>query len=386
MAKKELPEGWTKVEHWTSRLSPSTTNKNASTMRMWMTWVREHGGRFKDYTPDDLVRFQAEASNGEKFSILDEVIQPFIDQTPGRIGYKAKLYSSIRSFFVHNRAELPRDPSFRVRPTTPKVAGSLKPEELKHIILSCKPMYQAVYLCMFQAGMGEEEFAWWNANGWEELKPQLDEGKSTIKVTLPGRKKRRFEENYFTYIGDDAVKALRSYVDGHRHRGSAIFPNRYGEPLSKNAVYLYWLRHLRKLGLIGVPVKGVKTYRTGKNPHELRDTFRTLWAMSGAAPHIAEALMGHVTDELGYDKSAKNEKYALEEYRKALRFLNIMSSSRAMGQVNEEEVEALRAKVEQLQTQKDTRMEALEKEVQEMRAILKAIYENPAIAQKKDKS
>ena len=34
--------------------------------------------------------------------------------------------------------------------------------------------------------------------------------------------------------------------------------------------------------------------RYGKNLHELRDTFRTLWIMSGAAPHVAESMMRYI--------------------------------------------------------------------------------------------
>lgn len=363
MSENGLPEGWTKVEHWMGRLSPDNRRKNVYVIRKWMGWVRENGGRFRDYTPDDLIRFQAEASNGERFSILDETVEPFIIQEPGRIGHKVKLYSSIRSLFLHNRAELPKDASFKIKPTVPKVAGTLTPEEIRDIVLSCKPMYKAVYLCMFQAGMDEETFTWWSANGWGELRPQLEAGKNIIKITLPGRKSRKFEENYTTLIGDDAISALRYYVENQRGTGiGPIFPNRDGGTLSKNALYLYWIRQLRRRGLVGAPVSGVKNYRSGKNPHELRDVFRTLWAMSGAAPHIGEAMMGHTTDELGYDKSPKNERYVLEQYRKALRFLNLMSSLRAFGQVSEDEVESLRRQLREAQAGQNGKVAELQQQ------------------------
>ncbi len=63
----------------------------------------------------------------------------------------------------------------------------------------------------------------------------------------------------------------------------------------------------------------------GKHLHELRDLFRTRWHKSAADPVVAEFLMGHQVDPLGYNKAMKDEGYTKIEYLKALPWLNILS-------------------------------------------------------------
>jgi integrase len=147
-----------------------------------------------------------------------------------------------------------------------------------------------------------------NQNGWESLKQQLDDKAHPIRIDLPGHKKARNVRAYHTYVGGDAIEALRNYVDNHRPKDAkVIFPNRFGRAISKNALYLYWLRHLRKLGLVSLPVNGVKNHRTGKNPHELRDVFRSQWEKSPTSGTAAEFFMGHNIDPLEYNKAYRDE-------------------------------------------------------------------------------
>lgn len=348
--KEGLGEGWTKVEHWLSRLSPNTYKTNLRTFKLWMKWVRQSDTKFAESTPDDLIEYQREVDNGSRFDILDIIVQPFINQKRGRIGYKVKLYTTARSFFAHNRAELPKDPGFNLRPEVEKVRGTLTVEEVRKIVLSCKPAYQAMFLSMLQGAMGLEEITYWNQNGWESLKQQLDDNVHPIKVDLPGRKKARNVRSYHTYIGGDAIEALRNYVDNHRPEDSkVIFPNRFGRAISKNALYLYWLRHLRKLGLVPPPVKGEKSHRTGKNPHELRDVFRSQWEKSPAKGSIAEFLMGHNIDPLEYNKAYRDETWTRKEYLKAEPLLNIISSDRPFGKVDESEIERQEGRIAELE-------------------------------------
>jgi hypothetical protein len=96
-----------------------------------------------------------------------------------------------------------------------------------------------------------------------------------------------------------------------------------------------------------------KSHRTGRNVHEIRDVFRTLWAKSPAKPEVAEFMMGHSVDPLEYDKSFRDEAFFRGEYLKALPWLNIMSSGRPYNMVEEESVENLRLEVERLRKYED---------------------------------
>jgi len=387
----ELADGWSSVERWMSRLAPSTAKKNFEHLKWWLNWVRESKSRFAQFTPDELVSYQKAAGNGEQYDILDEIVQPYILSLEGRYSYKRRIYASLKSFFLHGRAELPRDITFSVKGDRQKVQGTLTLEELRNVILSCNPKYQAIYLSMFQGGMGREEFVYWNLNGWDELKTQLDQNVHPIKISLPGRKKARNIKPYYTMIGGDAIKAIRKYVDHERPPDSekqAIFYARLGEPLGSYSLHEYWLRHLRKLGYALPLQKNKRYYRTGKNLHEFRDLFRSQWEKSSAKPSVAEYFMGHRVDIYEYNKAHRDEKWTRNEYLTAELMLNLMSSDTPFGKVDQDEVIQLRRELEDAKAGRTSEMEAMRTEIEELRKerrrddvlmelLLDAAKENP---------
>jgi len=321
----ELPEGWASVEHWLGRLRENTAIKNLQMFKPWVNWVRVNGSKFADFTPDQMIEYQLNSVGQGRYEILDKIVQPYVMQKAGRHSYKTRLYGTVRSFFLHNRAELPRDPTFKVKATKSKVVGTLNVEDFKKLVYSSNPMYQAIFLCMFQGGMGLEEFNHWNLKGWGATKKQLDDEIRPIKVDLPGRKMARDIRPFYTYIGKDGEKALRNYVENYRPKnGEAVFYSSLKTPLNKHSVYYYWLRHLRKLGIVELPT-GRTGHRTGKNPHEMRDLFRTRWQLSEVEQKVGEFLMGHEIDPLGYNKAMQNLNYTRMNYRKAEQWLNVLS-------------------------------------------------------------
>lgn len=338
------------VEHWISRLSPASEKSARGYLRRWLTWLHDEGGPFQRYTPDQLVVYQQNADNGTRFDVLDHV-QRYVTQLTVRMNTKRIAYTMVRSFFAHNRAELPRDPSFKLRGAKPKVRGRLTPEDVRKVVLSCDSCHAAAYLCLLQGGMGLEEFLYWNAHGYTALMAELRDDPRVVKVELPGRKGRKNAYSYYTFLGGDAITAIRAWLL-HRPEGAmAIFTGRRGEPLSKNGLHIYWLRHLRTLGL-APPVKtGDVGHRTGRNLHELRDVFRSLWSKSPAKYEIGEFFLGHRIDPFEYDKSFRDVDFYRREYRKALPYLQIMSSGVPFGRVEQSEVEKLQDEVSDLKTQ-----------------------------------
>jgi integrase len=352
--------------------------------------MKDNGEDLTDLTPDELVKFQQNAQgNGEQFRILDKV-QTYVNQKSGTYNYKRSMYGYIRSFFMHNRAELPRDRSFNLRGNKPKNRGDLTPEEARKVILSCKPCYQAVFLCMLQGGMGQEELVYWNEHGWEKLRENLKGDPDVIRVDLPGRKMKKFESPYYTLIGGDTIAALKNWLQ-HRPKDSPyIFTDQMGNPVQKDALRRYWLRHLRKVGVVGAEKKGShEGHRTGKSPHELRDVFRSQWEKSPAKASVAEFMMGHQGDPLEYNKSFRDEGWVRGEYLKALPMLQIMSSGKPFGRVDEDRVEEqaykikeLEAVVQKLRNGQNLDVESLQvqlvtmqNEMNKDRELLKLLYE-----------
>lgn len=289
--------------------------------------MKENGREFSNLGPEELIMWQRKHPG--EYGFMD-VVQEYIIQKHGTPGYKVKMYGCLRSFFLHNRAELPRDPSFRVKGDRPSVVGKLNVEDFKRVLASCNPMYRAVWLCMFQAGMGVSELLHWDQHGFESVLKQLKPNTELLKIELPGRKKMKNLKPYYTFISTDACDALRIWIQEYRGRVAGdsqnIFMTQFRRPLSYNAMEMYWLKKLERLGIIKKTRLRNPSNRYGRNMHELRDLFRTRWRPSEADVEVAEFFMGHSIDELGYDKSPWSyQDWFEEQYRKAMPWMNIIS-------------------------------------------------------------
>jgi len=354
----EKREGWGTVDTWLSRMGKTTARNHRIRFNVWMRWMAEKGGGFAGMAPDELVEYQKNTDNGTRFEILDVVQRYVNDLEDVRLNTKKGYYSTVRSFFAHNRAELPRDPGFIIRSEIEPVEGTLTISEIRDVCLGSKPLYRAIFLSMFQGGMGLAEFEHWNTHGLEQLRAQLDQ--EIIKIDLPGRKKNRNHRPFYTLIGGDAVDAIRDYMRIRPQGGEAIFLNQFEEPVSGKALSVYWIRHLIKAGYI-VPSKGKKgATRYGKNPHEMRDVFRSQWEKGPAKGSVAEFMMGHQVDPLFYNKAHRDVDWVRREYRSALPMLQIMSSPRPFGRVDLEEVDRLDDEVERLRGELATANRRLE--------------------------
>ena len=342
-------ENYESVRNWLSRLRPSSAKTYLFQFNRFHKWMQKNEIELAKLNPDELVILQSEATNSERFKILD-VLQRYVGENHATLSYKRKMYKSIRSFFLHNRAELPQDRSFNIRGDKPKTLGTLKIDEVKLIILASKPVYQAAFMCMLQGGMGGDEICYWGKHGWTKLKEDLKSDPDLIEVDLPGRKMKKFEKPYYTLIGRDAIETLRKWLS-HRPKDSPyIFTNQYDEAITPHALQIYWVRVGRRIGVVDPIKRGAgRGHQTGKNLHELRDVFRSQWEKSPAKASVAEFIMGHVVDPLEYNKAHYDRKWGSKEYMKALPHLNIISSGRPFGKVDESEIERLTSENERLQ-------------------------------------
>ncbi len=372
-------EGYASVERWLERLAPSTAKIQRNYFTKFTGWLKVNGGAFKDYTPDMLIDYQRKSGNGSSYDIVD-VIQLYIAQCKGRQSTKTARYNNVRSFFKHNRCSLPEDPSFKIRSNTPPVMGTLTVDEIKRTILSCNKAYMAIYLSMFQGAMDQESFVFWNNNGYDSLMTQLNNNANIIKIDLPGRKSNRNKKPFYTFIGSDAVAAIKNWLQIRPENARTIFTNQYGRQQDKQDLKQYWLARIRKIGLVEQEKGKPNTHRTGKNLHEMRDVWRSLWSKSPASHTVSEYLMGHIIDPLNYDKSFRDVDFYQNEYEKALPMLQIMSRGEPFGQVDSSEVEELRqqlAEAKQGQTSEmmklQARIQMLEREKRELPPTLDSI-------------
>jgi len=344
-------ENYESVRNWLSRLRPSSAESYIFQLKRFYKWMRKNGVEIGKLSPDELVVLQSEASNSERFKVLD-VLQRYVGENHSTLSYKKKMYQSIRSFFLHNRAELPQDRSFNIRGDKPKTVGTLTIDEVRLIILASKPVYQAAFMCMIQGGMGGDEVCYWSMNGWAKLEEDLKGDPDLVEVELPGRKAKRFENPYFTLIGGDAIEALRKWLPYRPENSPYIFTNQYDEAITPHALGIYWVRVGRRIGVIDPIKRGRgRGHQTGKNLHEIRDVFRSQWEKSPAKASVAEFMMGHVVDPLEYNKAHYDRKWVRKEYLSALPMFQLMSSGRPFGQVEEDLVDDLRDRVNELEAE-----------------------------------
>lgn len=336
-------EGWSSFDLWMSRLSPVTGRTYGYIFLRFWNWIQESDSKFVGLMPDELVMFQrrANATFSDEWELVEPsyeflvVVQSYLREEGGqRYGSKYKMLSTVRSFFLHNRAPLPKDARYVIRAKVPKVRGSLTAEEIKSVVLKSNRCYRALFLCMLQGGMGLEEIIYWSNNGLEKLEKDLQrrDFDVVVRVDLPGRKMKKWIDPFYTFVGTDAIDALRQYLPTRPVGCDTIFCTIYGTPINKHAIYLYWTRKLDNLGFIERKPGIGRGVRYGKNPHEIRDVFRTLFEKSGSTkPIVAEFMMGHEIDPLEYNKACRDEAWVKKYYLMALPFLNILSSERAFG-------------------------------------------------------
>lgn len=370
------------------RLGGEYKSKRLREFEKWLGWLRVAGGQFAGLSPEELVVYQRQAVGEHRYDLLD-LAQKYARGKVGRKNYKESVYAAIRSFFLHNRAELPMDRSFHLRGDSATVQGLLQPADIRCVVEGCDILHQAVFLCMFMGGMGEAELVWWSDHGWASLKDQLDAGERIIKVDLPGRKSAKFEKPYYTFLGGDALTALKRWVGirprqmvpverriGKRQPGTrdppkslventCIFVNQRLQPLTENGIYANWIRHVRRLGLAG-PVKHFDvSNRTGRHLHELRDAFKSQWTLSPSKEVIGEYFLGHTIDPLEYDKSFRQVDAYRAAYLHSLPWLNVISGTRAYRLVEEDEVIALRQKLEEKRRADDEEIRKIVQGMQE---------------------
>lgn len=336
--------------------------------------MEENGGKLAHLTPDELIEHQRNTTNSERYEILD-LLQNHVLGIPGRYNYKLKPYTTVRSFFKYSRAELPRD-VFHPRAEIPPVVGTLTADEIKLVVLSANPVHQAVFLCMLQGGMDENSIVHWSNTGYEALTDALPETKTLrredrfIRIELPGRKKFRNIKPFYTYIGADAIDSLENWLKRRPEGSEAIFINQYGRSINEESMRVYWTRKLKRLGIIEPGEPGNKGNRYGKSPHEIRDVFRSLWEKSPAKGSVAEFAMGHQIDPLEYNKAFLDKDWTRREYLKCLPYLQIMSSGKPFGRVDEDEVESLRRELSDLRLKMN---EPRDEEIEKIRIELEEI-------------
>ena len=355
--------------------------------------------------PREAVAFQRGDPLNYRFV---DLVYEWLSKSGNSVSSMRTKMGCIRGFFVANRSPLPRD-KHRFHSEKVPVAGELTVEEFKKILSKSNLVYRAAFLVMFQSGSGVGELLYINEKLVGHVWSEVRKGSRFVRLNMPGRKANRNVRPYYTFIGGDAVEALKHLFHSQGWRkDSVLFMNQYGAPLSAGSLQNYFRSQATKLGFIqpktypclrcgeetvkrrgkvdrnyriyylcvscgkvnmssdfGLSQRDVGGIRYRMRTHELRDLFRTEWSRAqtyfGVASYASEFFMGHSIDPLKYNKIMSDKTFGLQQYRKALPMLNILS---------EDPRKIERSEVQDQLEASEAKVDALGREVSRIRKIL----------------
>lgn len=320
---------------WLERLSSSSRQSRFSNFSVFMDWLRGQSG-WADVAPEGLLEFQEKAVGRERYALLN-LIQKHVKEVGGtRFGMQSR-YSAIRSFFLHNRVELPKDNWDPGAGTREPTRGKLTVDSIRRIIQAATLRDRAILLTLFQGLIDQERFCHFNVKQGGALVRHL----KTCGVEKPFRidfmkGRKRNHKPFFTFIGRDALEAWLEYFEKERGwpgPGEPLAVSSRGgkRPLSKQGLRLAFDTLCRRYKLKQRSPKGGDTsYRSGVNLHEFRDVARSHLQTAkrdGLDEKTVEFMMGHLVDPLNYLKFAELQPdYVEENYKIVEKYLNIIST------------------------------------------------------------
>ncbi|MGO8806693.1 MAG: tyrosine-type recombinase/integrase, partial [Candidatus Bathyarchaeia archaeon] len=252
------------------------------------------------------------------------------------------VYTSIRSFYKHNKAALPPYP-IKFKDKTQKVTVSQAPislDEIRLLLTNAKPREKGIFLCCLQAGLDRSTFCdCFNFQAWPQLVKQLGSEnpenwnlkESPVRIDLT---RTKTSNNYYTFVSTDALKALQQYLKIREtltgqpmKAGQPLFLTPQREGMKDDNISRLFNRLAITAGLEVKKYGKPSEIRYRFHCHELRDTLKSACSVAGVAHAVSEYILGHSIDNLGYDKSpeAYPEHYRTE-YKKVEAMINIFSN------------------------------------------------------------
>ena len=321
------------LDFWISRLDTTTRPSSRSHFNRWLYWLWKQPG-WTHVTPREVIIRQLEAE--DKYELLD-LLQNYIGQMKLRKSSKKKAYSTVKSFFSHNRCALPFDPAFKVIGDKPPVQAHLTVKDVLGIYQAAKLRDRSIIMVRWQSFVDNARLEYICRNCSGQIVKQIKEGVRPVRIDIPGRKSNKNdpEGSYYTFIGTDAVDALVKYFEDIRDwpkEGEPLWLKTDGSALTSTAFETMWMRLLRRIGIIPKR-KGPVGSRYGYNPHETRDAATTLLHVKakseGFDMDCAKFWSGRLSslDPEKYDKFFQDAEFIRSQYLIAEKYLNIVSGS-----------------------------------------------------------
>ena len=289
--------------------------------------------------------------------------------------------AAIRSFYRRN--------GFPLMNKTPKAAPKkenrkreLTAKDVKLLVDHAPTLRdRAIILCMFQGGFDVSTICSLN---YGDVKRGLETGECPLMINVVREKE---EIEYFTFIGSDAVEALKAYLNERRSKGeklklsSPLFvkegrKKRRVERITPNLIQ----NMLRETALRAGLVTKEELERADLNPcrpHALRSAFSTILRLNGFDPLLVDFMLGHAVPYHAAYLIPPPEKVRAM-YAEVEPQLSISQQSPVEKRI-EEKLKGYRTVIEELQNENRMLREKMERLEKVVKVIAKVAMEDPSL-------
>ena len=313
------------VQVWRGRLGAGTFSGYFSHLHPFLHQVGK--------TPDEAVSWAKDPANED--AVLD-ALNKFVSAIRRRYATKQLANAAIRSFFMHNRAALPRDPSLIIRASEPPVERQLTIPQIRELVGLAVQPWRSMILMKWGALADNQGLIDISTRHAETLVNALESKVDICKLTMPGRKRQRNLRVFYTFTHPEALACLREYFDRERgwpKRGEPVWVYESklhkGKPVKTRGFEEAWLRLLKHAKLIPTERSHDPGNRYGFGVHNTRDlAISELCTVPGFNVMCADFWAGHEIDPLKYKEFYKTKPHYVEEqYRLAVPYLNILTQA-----------------------------------------------------------
>jgi len=333
---------------------------------------------FENLTPTLLLRMQR-VNNRKQPSdedptpelVLPKLLKNWVNDQPLRLRTKNSRWAIVKSFFKYNDCVFPDPKSINLRSDKAPSQSHLTIDIVRHAVTAAKLRDKSWLLVKWMSFQDQARLNYINRNLGGHIVEEMRAGKTMIRLDLLGRKRDKNKRPYFTFMGKDAVEALREYFDKERSGGwpkpeESIWLNNEGGPFAYCMYHEIWIGLLRRLGYIENRRRGKGKAeagtRYGYGQHEFRDVgisyLHTNAKREGLDLDFVHFMMGHTKnlDPNRYDRFFEDANYGREQYQIAERYLNIISRTASIELEREHlrEMEERLAKLEAVHTERLT--------------------------------
>lgn len=324
------------VKRWLAGKSEGTVKLYLPALEEYVKFTGLNPGQLIDEAEEDREKSRRDRGAPEdKLKEFHNHLLTSYKQKKGKTGLSEKCavvyFGAIKTFYKSNGFELDvKTPKASPKKVNFKLA--IRPKEVKKLLDWCSNQRdKAIILVMFQSGMSVAELCSLN---YGDVVRELEEGKIPLQLHII-REKEKVE--YHTFLGKDAVDALKLYIKEREIRGEKLT---HTSPLfTKDGMKKLKIQRitprlveitLKKLALKSGLVTESQMEAADMNParpHAFRGAFITILKLAGCNDTAVEYMAGHKLDAVQMAYWGARTEELREMYGKYKSYLSISETS-----------------------------------------------------------